>query len=518
MKKNLWLIIGLAFALRFWQVGQLPASLNRDEAAVAYNAYLLKDTGKDEWNRSWPLALESFGDYKLPGYSVALIPFFKLFGLSDWVVRFPSVIAGTALVGLVYWLGKKLKFTDQQALLGSLLVAVAPVFVFYSRMAFEANLGLSYFVGALLVLMCLKDQARWWHYPVLAILLLLAVLTYNTPLLLLPFVMVWVGLTDDWRQRARLITTEAILGVIFLFGVLALLPVAAQKSGITIFTDETIWSQWTAFRHSLPTIWQPLLGHRYLYYLGLMAKNFLNSFSLNFLVLRGGAHPWHSLPATGHLAMVTYALGLVGLGKTAMRVWLARKKISKARQELGLLVLLVASLVPAIITVDAPHATRSLLFFVLFHIFAVVGTVWVIKTFFTNKLATVWTVLVLLVVGEGMLHAYQLFGLYPSQQAVFQPGFAQTIQQVEREHPTEAVAVVDSAGYLYVMTAWYLKMPPTVYFATNVRQLPDPIGFRYGERVSHYHFIARPEDRLAGERVLVQWSSQDETWQTEENL
>src|SRR3990172_6192442 len=99
MKKYLWLwlIIGVAFLQRFWQVGQLPATLNRDEAAVAYNAFLLSETGKDEWGRSWPVALESFGDYKLPGYSLVLMPFFKLLGLNDWVVRLPSVIAGTVL-------------------------------------------------------------------------------------------------------------------------------------------------------------------------------------------------------------------------------------------------------------------------------------------------------------------------------------------------------------------------------------------------------------------------------------
>ena len=129
-----------------------------------------------------------------------------------------------------------------------------------------------------------------------------------------------------------------------------------------------------------------------------------------------------------------------------------------------------------------------------------------------------WQLLVFLVLAEGALHAYQLFGLYPHQQTVFQPGFNQVIQQVEREHPAENIAVVDPAGYVYILTAWYLKLPPTIFFEAIVKQLPDPIGFRYGERVSHYHFIAKPQDRSLQETVLIQWSSQHNTWLVEENL
>ncbi|HCR81193.1 MAG: hypothetical protein UY13_C0002G0292 [Candidatus Pacebacteria bacterium GW2011_GWB1_47_8] len=519
MKKHFWLalILAVALVMRVWRVGNLPAILNRDEAAVAYNAYLLMETGKDEWGRRWPLALESFGDYKLSGYSVVLVPFFQLFGLHDWVVRLPSVMAGTVLVYLLYLLGKKLKLGEQYALLLALLAAVAPVFVFYSRMAFEANLGLTFFVGALLVLWCLKDQTKKWQYPLLFLLLLSAVLTYNTPLLLLPLVMVWVGLTYDWRQWGKLVATEGILGGVLLFGVLALWPVTAQKSGITIFTDETVWSQWTIFRGSLSLFWQPLIGSRSFYYLVIMLQNFFNSFSFNFLSLRGGTHPWHSLPTTGHLATVTYLLGLLGIFKTSATVWLGRRKLRAIKSELGLLFLLIASLLPAIITVDAPHATRSLLFFVLWHVLAVWGAVWLIKVFFQKNSSAAWRWLLFLVVVEGLLHAYQLFGLYPNQQTVFQPGFDQVIQRVEREHGAENVAIVDPTGYWYILTAWYLQLSPAVYFETAVRQLPDPIGFRYGERVGRYHFIARPDDRSSGETVLVQWSDQASAWQIEEN-
>jgi 4-amino-4-deoxy-L-arabinose transferase-like glycosyltransferase len=514
----LWLILGLAFSLRIWQVGSLPVQLNRDEAALAYNSYLLSQTGQDEWGRQWPIALESFGDYKLPWYSIGLMPFFKIFGLSDWVVRLPSVLAGTVLVGLIYLLAKQFKLSEKRALTTALLVAVSPSLVFFSRMAFEANLALTYFTGALLVVLCLRSNQSWWHWPLLIILLLLSIFTYNTPLLLLPALMIFVGLTFDWQNKFKLIKVEGILLSVLAIGLVILAPVMMQKSGITIFTDETVWQQWTMYRASLAEPWQSTVGNRYVYDLWLMAKNFVNSFSLNFLVLKGGAHPWHSLPTTGHLAAATYVFGLIGLAWTAVKVWLSRKNLTKVKLELGLIFLVIASLAPAVITVDAPHATRSLLFFVLFHLLAVIGASWSINQLFNSmaKKQSAWFLFIFLILAEGILHAYQLFVLYPRQQTVFQPGFSQLIQQVELDHPDQPIAIVDPAGYLYIYTAWYLKMPAATYFATNIRQLPDQIGFRYGQQVSRYHFIAKPSDRAQNETILIQWSG--ETWQVEENL
>lgn len=64
----LFSIFILAFLLRFVGLEKLSPPLNRDEAALGYNAYSLLQTGKDEHGISWPLAFESIGDYKMPGY------------------------------------------------------------------------------------------------------------------------------------------------------------------------------------------------------------------------------------------------------------------------------------------------------------------------------------------------------------------------------------------------------------------------------------------------------------------
>ena len=43
------LIVAIAFFLRFYKVTEVPPSLNWDEVSIAYNAYSVMKTGKDEW-------------------------------------------------------------------------------------------------------------------------------------------------------------------------------------------------------------------------------------------------------------------------------------------------------------------------------------------------------------------------------------------------------------------------------------------------------------------------------------
>ncbi|MFZ5437854.1 MAG: ArnT family glycosyltransferase [Patescibacteria group bacterium] len=518
LKQHWILILALVvgFALRFYRVELLPSILNRDEAGLAYNAYLLAETGQDEWGRVWPLALESFGDYKLPGYAWALIPLFKLFGLADWVVRLPSVIAGTLLILLSYCWFKSLKIKETFALVGAWLVALLPVSIFYSRMAYEANLALSLMVTALWLITLLSQKWSSRKFVWLLICLVLAIFTYNTPWLLLPFLLIYVYLLFPRKNSTQQKQTWWLIlamGIIFILGAKVFIPLTGQKSGITIFTDETVWSDWIAYREALDSRWLWLLGSKYVYWLGLIWTRFWQSFTPQFLVTNGDSHPWHSLTTWGHLTFLIYSLGWLGLVLTIKKLWqtgwqkslLLQNLAPAARTELANLFLFIATLAPAVITVDAPHTTRSLLFFIFWVLWAVKGLAWLVEQKFWPSKTIFWLMLSLIIWVETLWHLQQLFIVYPQNQLTFQPGYAGMVQLIEKTAPNANIAVVDPDGYLYILTAWYLRISPEEYFATNVRQLPNQIGFRYGERVTHYHFIAQPADRAASEKVLLEW-------------
>src|SRR5687767_8793153 len=102
------LIILLSFTLRFYKVTEVPPSLNWDETSIAYNAYSILKTGKDEWGQSFPIHFKSYGEYKLPTQIYASIPGIAVFGLNELGVRITPVIYGTLTVALLFFLGRAL--------------------------------------------------------------------------------------------------------------------------------------------------------------------------------------------------------------------------------------------------------------------------------------------------------------------------------------------------------------------------------------------------------------------------
>lgn len=74
------------------------------------------------------------GDYHPPGYFALLWIWTHLFGFSEIAVRLPSVFLGVGTVIFTYLLGKEL-FAKKTALIASLLLAVAPLHVYYSQEA-----------------------------------------------------------------------------------------------------------------------------------------------------------------------------------------------------------------------------------------------------------------------------------------------------------------------------------------------------------------------------------------------
>ena len=59
-----------------------PPGFYRDESAIAYNAYTLSTSLKDEYGARLPLFIRSFGDYKSPLYVYLLAAVFRITGPS----------------------------------------------------------------------------------------------------------------------------------------------------------------------------------------------------------------------------------------------------------------------------------------------------------------------------------------------------------------------------------------------------------------------------------------------------
>lgn len=103
MERSAFLVIivfSIGIILRFYNLGEVPVSLHRDEAFLGYNAYSILKTGKDMSGNFLPIHLESFF-FSPAGYSYFSIPFIALFGLSQFSIRFASALFGSLNILLI---------------------------------------------------------------------------------------------------------------------------------------------------------------------------------------------------------------------------------------------------------------------------------------------------------------------------------------------------------------------------------------------------------------------------------
>lgn len=529
----LGLLLLTAATLRFFKLDSNPSILNRDEAALAYNAVLLAQTGNDEWGRTWPLGLESFGDYKLLGYPFFLSILFEIFPLSDFLVRVPAALAGIGmvlLVGLlVHHLISKKKSTF---LLAVYFAGTTPFLLFYSRIAFEAIVGLSFLASGVVLILATKNSGGIRHFfqlLLISITFSLAICTYNTPLLLLPALIIWIPF---WcgikRPKLWLPIVLSLLGVFVIFFFL-LQPIMNRKSTITIFSDPLVMSEYPQYRAQYSGIGQKLLGNKYVYFAQIVTKNSFKSFSYEFLVERGGGHPWHQPPGASHLTLPLYWLALLGvifLIRDILRSLFSKWKdvyLSWSETILGknltILYFLCVGLIPAVVTVDAPHATRSLFFLtilIISAVFAIEKLLYWFSLAVKNKLnaSIVLIASTILILGISFgVYLNDYWTRYTREQpALLQAGLKPLIEQMPISFSNKKIAVVDKTGYAYILFAWYAKIEPVRFFNTIERLSQDTIGFSYGKQVGNFVFYTSKEEAATQSDLIVEWRDKEGQW------
>lgn len=501
-----WGIFLLGLVARvFFFTFSVPASLNQDEAAILANARFLVEEGKDEWGQSWPVSFRSFGDAKLPGYiyTVALVG--KVVGFSHVAVRLPSFIAGIALTWFIARLAAQLTDSKDASLASVVLLLFSPWSWHYGSIGFEANLSLALWVAGLLLMLGKKSKVF-----IGSVFLIAAILTYNAPLLLLPSALAAVWLRD-WRNW-RLIFKKT-LAIILAGAVAAGLTLSAslQKGGISIFQDPTFINDYPLFRASFgQSLFQTLFGNKFAYYFVIFMKNWLSHFSWDFLVMKGGENPWHTMPLLGHFHFLVPVLFIFGLGASLVLLLISIKQGNwqRFRHELALLVLLIWSLVPASITADAPHATRSLFFFILLTIISARGLIAVQNSYcgsvLPKRLQDMFTALLAALLAIGFVWwwvpAQTRWKTRPAQR--WNVGLAEVVGD-ERVDRSEKVYIVDPHGVLYAVVLAEKKIPASDFLSSVQRSAPDTAGLVRVERFGGYVFIFQPSDAKSPGLLLL---------------
>ena len=524
LNKNYILVIIVLFAagLRFVKIAQIPPSLNWDEVSHGYNAYSILKSGRDEWDKSFPIIFKAYGDYKLPVYIYITVISEFLFGLNAFAVRLPSVLAGIGTVIFTYLFVKELfvyrgnTLTNTQndaervALLSSLLAAVEPWSLFLSRGAFEANLALFFIVAGVYFFF---RSFRSSNFLLLTSFLFgLSVWTYNSarifvPLLIVTLVLLFkkelLGVFKENRQLTSYILLLTSLFFLTMFYQL-LNPIGQARYGRVAIIDDGAIAQIIEARQnsSFGPLLTRLIYNRPTYFTQRFIENWGSHFTCSFLFFRGGSHYQFSVPGHGLLYLVNLPFFFSGL------LILLKRVLKRDKASFFLLSWLILAPVPSSLTREAPHVLRSIVMLPIPMVLSAVGLVAVVNwlnkiRIFKNKYKILYLIYFVFLAGfvENYLNIY-----FNDYKRIFswswQYGYRQVVDYIKLDYDKyDKIIVTKKYGEPHEFLLFFLSWDPGEY-----RNDPNLIRFNQ----SNWFWV----DRFDKFYFVNDWNVPKEEWQS----
>jgi len=386
-----WVLV-LAFLLRVIALSNFPVGFTPDEASFAYDAYSILQTGKDQWGKSFPLVLESFGDYKSPLLSYLAIPFVWVLGLSKVAIRLPNALLGTAAVYVVYLLSKEL-FSRQKniGLYSAVLLAISPWHIMMSRGAFEANL--TTFLLPLGIYLFCKGMRNIKYLNWSAFVFGLNLFSYHSAKLVTPLVVAFL-IIINWKRLKRLKKTwiSVFIFSVFLLATAQTFMLGAGKRAQDVSVMGGALLDAAETRIELinqgmnPTLAR-LLHNKYQVASKRFIDNYVDYFSPRFLFIDGPAEATYGmLPGSGVLYWFEAPL-LIGA------ILYLIKKGYRQKNVLLILFWVAVAPTPAALTMGRGFAgNRAVIMLPAFQILLAFGITYLLKTYnIHNKIKTTFS-------------------------------------------------------------------------------------------------------------------------------
>jgi len=376
------LIFLIAIALRFFQLGTNPPSLDWDEASLGYNAYSILKTGSDEYGNHLPISIRSFNDYKPPAYVYLTIPSVAVFGLNEFSVRLPSAIMGVLAVVTIYFLTLQLfpnyRHSKLLALSSMFLLAISPWHLQFSRAAFESNIALTFYLLALLFFTRFLNQfhnsragpktPEWAkiinvNLIFTAIFATAALYSYHSARLVVPLTFLILGFVYQnklFKQKFQTISA-IILGLVLLTPLIFITfrgTSTERFNTVSIFTNPGEFSRERERVERNQTYYQNTNWPLKIFYTQelvlakIVTRNYFEHFNFDFIFLKGDGNARHSATGMGLLYFATLPILLYG----------AYLLVSNKHPHKTIIwIILISGPAAASLTSGTPHAIRAML-------------------------------------------------------------------------------------------------------------------------------------------------------------
>ena len=464
-KYLLVLILIFAFAIRVYNLAEVPPSLSWDEASIGYDAWSIVQDGKDQWGERLPLIFRSFGEYKFPFHIYTTAVFVSILGLSEYAVRLPSALFGVVNIFLIFFFARNLTGSVYIGLLSSLILAISPWHIQFSRVNWETNFALFFFfLGNLAFLKVVKRERGKILIPISYFLFGLTTYSYNAAKVFVPFYLLF--LTIIYFKRLIRYKAMFILGIGGFLLIIFLTLLNPKLSGTVRFQQVDFPNDWI-----ISTATYKLTNNRIFSRGELFIRQYYSHFSPKFLLLSGDENSRHSSQVMGQAYIFDVLFIIIGLFILSRR---------RTKEDLVLLVWFFMAFIPASIAKEAPHASRAMFALGSFHIVSATGLSHFFSHFRNNiqKKAFIFFAALFITVLFGR-YFYLYLTSYPVRYSQdWQYGYKQIFTKYKDEFQKyDNIFISDAYAQPYIFALFYLKYDPKKFRAEAVRNSMDQWGF-----------------------------------------
>lgn len=457
-------IIIIAAILRLWQLGSTPPSPDWDEAALGYNAYSVLKTGRDEYGTWFPLSLRSYDDYKPPLYMYLTVPSVALFGLETWAVRLPSALAGILAVLGTFFLVKEL-YNRNLALLAAMLLAISPWHIQFSRIAFEANIGVTINIWA--VWAFLKGLQQRKMLIVSAFLFGLGLYAYHSERIFVPLLillLVWVFRRELFSEK-RSVFFAVVVGVLTVAPLIAVFvnpTTITRLKGTSSLADQTgLLAQSVRKLEEDQRNGNPLgviFDNRRIVWAKTLVDGYLSHFSFRWLFITGD-NPRHHAPDMGLLYLMELPFLLWGL------ITVGKQGGKSATVLFGWLLIAPIAASP---TTELPHAIRTLVFLPVFQVFTAFGLISFYNYYkhYNNYKCYIFSFFTFCLFTFNFMYYLHMYFVHMNHEVsqYWQYGYKQAVDYAETKGARYAKVVVSTKlEQPHMFFLYFLKYDPATY-------------------------------------------------------
>lgn len=498
-RKILLLILAVAALLRLWRISDVPVSLFGDELDVGYHAFSILKTGKDYSGNSWPLHFQSLAEWRTPLYLYSAVPTVAAFGITPLGVRLPAIVFGILGVLALYLLVKEISQDERLALLSSAVLAFSPWHIQYSRAAFEVTLLLLLLLlGLYFFFKSLKNPRVLW---ISAGFLALTPWVYSTAKLFTPILLIFLFFLykKDIVSFPRKYLFYGLLALFVVGGPISystLLGGGTQRFGyISVFTDPTTEPE-VGFGRLIdarvrgetgegltPSVSDRLVHNKFTFWGANIIKNYFESFSTEFLFIKGDLNLRHSigLGEFYKIESIALILGLIFL----------TTRFKDRKIKLLLLFWILAGVVPSAITREGgKHATRLILILPPLIFLISYGLNETLKTLKGKaRLLFLATYLVLFALSfYSYQHRYWVH--YPREsERWWHAGFKESIQaikEIDKDYDKVIISMAGEPAWIF-FAGWY-EYPPEKWHRGFPFKKTKVAGFGEISYIDKYYF------------------------------